>query len=99
MKLRYTIKENSLIARIAAFKLKSNSAAIVIGSTIHLHNTSREDFLKNKKWLKHELKHIQQFHEHGFLPFIYKYLIESLRNGYYNNRFEIEARNAENIME
>jgi hypothetical protein len=96
MKLRYKIKENSWIARIAAWKLRSDNVAIVIGSTIHLHNTSRESFLMNKRWLRHELKHIQQFHEYGFFPFIFKYLLETIRNGYYNNRFEKEARIAEN---
>ena len=95
MRLQYKIKENSWIAKIAAYKLKADSVAIVIGSTIHLHNTSRENFKKNERWLKHELKHVQQFHEHGFITFIFKYLVESIRNGYYNNRFEKEARLAE----
>ena len=93
--MKYRIKENSLIANIAAAKLKSGSVAIVIGSTIHLHQVSEKDFLKNEKWVKHEMCHIQQFKKFGFFKFILKYLRESARVGYYNNRFEVEARKAE----
>jgi hypothetical protein len=91
----FTIKENSWIAKIAAWKLKSRSVAIVFGSTIHLHHCSAADFLKNERWLKHEQCHIRQYRQHGYLGFILKYLWESLRRGYYNNKFEVEARAAE----
>jgi hypothetical protein len=97
--LIYSIKENTWIARIAARKLKASSVAIVIGSTIHLWNTSREDFLADERWLKHELCHVAQFRRYGFLNFIARYLWESWRNGYYNNKFEIEARKAEELRE
>jgi hypothetical protein len=91
----YNIKENSWIARIAAWKLKATSVAIVVGRTIHLHNSSAADFLKNERWLKHELCHIRQYQQHGLVGFIVKYLWESLHKGYYNNKFEVEARKAE----
>ena len=94
--LIFHIKENSWLARIAAKKLKADSVAMVLGKTIHLHNSSKEDFLKNKKWVRHELCHVQQFQQYGFIGFIVRYLIESVRHGYYNNRFEVEAREAEN---
>jgi hypothetical protein len=90
------IKENSWIAKIAAHKLESDNVAIVIGRTIHLYHVSKEDFLKDEKWVRHEMCHIRQFKEHGFFPFIFKYLLESLRRGYYQNKYEIEARMAEN---
>jgi hypothetical protein len=89
------IKENSWIAKIAAGKLQSDNVAIVIGRTIHLYHVSKEDFLKDEKWVRHEMCHIQQFKKHGFLPFILKYLYESLKVGYDNNKFEAEARKAE----
>jgi hypothetical protein len=89
------IKENSLIARIAAAKLRSARVAIVIGKTIHLHNTTASDFLGNERWVRHELAHVRQFDEHGFFPFLLKYLVESIRRGYYHNRYEAEAREAE----
>lgn len=91
------IKENSWIAKLAAKKLKSGNVAIVFGKTIHLHNVSAEYFLDDKKWLKHEACHIRQFKEHGFFIFIVKYLWESIKHGYHNNKFEAEARLAEEI--
>ena len=91
----FIIKENSLLARIAAFKLGTKSVAIVMGKTVHLHNARKEKFLQNKRWVKHELCHIRQFQQHGYWLFIIKYLWESIRNGYYNNKYEVEARAAE----
>ncbi len=44
-----TIKEKSWLAAIAARKLKTTKVAMVIGRTIYLHNTSREEFMTNKK--------------------------------------------------
>jgi hypothetical protein len=93
--MEFLIKENSWIAKLAAKKLRSENVAIVIGKTIHLYHVSRQDFLKDDKWVKHEMCHISQFKKYGFLNFIFKYLVESMRNGYYNNKYEIEARNAE----
>ena len=93
--MNLNIRENSWIAKLAAKKLRSENVAIVIGSTIHLHNTTKVAFLQDKKWVKHELCHVQQFKEHGKFLFILKYLYESLRHGYYNNKYEVEARLAE----
>ncbi len=94
--MKITIKEKSGIARLAAMFLKEDNMAIVIGKTIHLWNASRHDLLKNKKWLQHELIHVQQFKRYGFIRFILLYIFESLRNGYNNNKYEIEARVKEN---
>lgn len=93
--IKYRIKEKSLLARLAAFNLGSSNVAMVIGRTIHLHNVGREEFTQNKKWLRHEQEHLKQFQEHGFLPFLMKYLWESLRSGYFHNKYEVAARAAE----
>jgi hypothetical protein len=93
----YEIKENSWLAKIAALKLGTKAVAMVLGKTIHLHNTTKTDFLKDERWVKHELCHIKQFKEHGYVGFIIKYIWESIRKGYYNNRFELEAREAEDL--
>ncbi|MFT3682502.1 MAG: DUF4157 domain-containing protein [Ferruginibacter sp.] len=94
-KTDFIIKENSWLAKIAAFKLGTNAVAMVLGKTIHLHNTTKEDFLKNERWVKHELCHIRQFRQHGYIPFLAKYVWESIRKGYYHNKYEAEAREAE----
>ena len=91
----FKIREKSLFARIAAKKMRSHSVAMVLGKTIHLHNISEKDFLSNERLLKHELCHVRQYQQHGFIGFLIKYLLESLRKGYYNNKFEVEARHAE----
>ncbi len=90
-----SIKENSWIAKIAARKIRSDNVAIVIGKTIHLHNVSKARFLEDKRWVKHELCHVRQFQQHGFASFIFKYLWESMHSGYYHNKYEVEARDAE----
>jgi hypothetical protein len=99
LRTKINIKEHAVIAKIAARNLKQSKMAITIGNTIYLHNVSKQDFLSDKNWLCHELKHARQFQEYGYFNFIFKYLWESLRKGYYNNRFEIEARNAEKDFE
>ncbi len=92
----YIIKENSWIAKLAAKKLRSDKVAIVIGKTIHLYNTPKNKFLLNERWLKHEVCHVKQFKQNGYLIFIAKYLWESIKHGYHNNKYEVEAREAEN---
>ena len=93
MKVR--IKENSWVAKLAARKMKADKAAIVFGNTIHLHDISRNQFLIDSDWVCHELKHVEQYQQNGFAVFICKYLLEWIKNGYYNNRFEVEARESE----
>lgn len=68
---------------------------MVIGRTIHLFNATREEFLSNEKWLCHELVHVQQYEKLGLLRFFLLYLYESATKGYYNNKFEKEARSKE----
>ena len=96
-KADFTIKENSVLAKIAAKKMRSTNVAMVLGKTIHLYGVSETEFLQDVKWVKHELCHIKQYKEHGYFIFVAKYLWESLKKGYYNNKFEVEARAAENL--
>ncbi len=91
------IKENSWLAKMAAWKLGSKDVAMVIGNTIHLYGVSKNDFLKDERWVKHELCHVRQYKQNGYVGFLAKYLWESIRNGYHNNRFEKEAREAEQL--
>lgn len=81
-----------MLARIAAKKLGVSQVALTIGQTIHLCRTPRAEFLANERWVKHELAHVEQFRRYGFLRFLGMYLWESVRKGYHQNRFEIEAR-------
>jgi hypothetical protein len=92
---RIRIRERSWLARIAAFKLRSRQAAMVLGRTIHLHGMSTQQFLISRRLLLHELCHVQQYRRYGFFGFLARYLWYSLRFGYYNNPLEVEARRAE----
>jgi len=85
------IKENSWVAKLAAKKLKTKNVAIVIGSTIHLYNVTKQQFLQDEKWVKHEVCHLKQFQKHGNFTFILKYLLESIQHGYRHNKYEAEA--------
>src|SRR5882757_418826 len=89
------IKENSWLAKIAAKKLGTGNVAMVLGNSIHLFGTTKANFLKDGAWVRHELCHVAQFRKHGYLIFLIKYLYESMRKGYYNNKYEVEARAAE----
>jgi hypothetical protein len=90
------IKEGKIIARIAAAILRTNKIAVVIGKTIYVYGIAIPDFVTDRKWLLHELKHIQQYHTQGITAFVLRYTYYTIKYGYYNNPYEKEARNAEN---
>ncbi len=95
------IRENALVARIAAFNLGASKqgAAIVFGRTIYLHKVSRDQLLKNIPYLRHEIAHVLQYEREGYFSFLAKYLWYSLRFGYQNNPFEREAQQAQTDKE
>jgi hypothetical protein len=93
--MQVRIKENSWMARLAAWNLKETTIAFTLGRTIHLHHCSRSEFLAAPQWVCHELQHVAQFEKYGLIPFTLRYLWESIFKGYYYNKYEIEAREAE----
>lgn len=54
----------------------------------------KEAHMRSKKLIAHELKHIEQMDRHGKIKFMFLYVIELFRNGYKNNKYEVEARGA-----
>ena len=93
--IKVSISDNAWQARLASRFLKSDNAAIVFGSNIYLWGSSKQAFLDNRRWLLHELQHVLQYQREGFTGFIFKYFINHIRYGYYNNPYEVEARDAE----
>lgn len=87
------LKTNTLVSKIA-FRLirsfKNRAVASTIGKTIHLHNITPEDFVQRQAFLRHELQHAIQYQTIRF--FALKYIWQTLRHGYFNNPYEIEAR-------
>jgi hypothetical protein len=90
--IKVRIKENSLRARLAAFKLGSSNVAMVWGSTVLLHGVSKASFLANDKWVRHELRHVWQAQQMGTFAFLWRYSILAIKHGYTNHPFEIDAR-------
>jgi hypothetical protein len=59
-------------------------------------------FKRNPGWygpeiLKHEMAHVAQIERVGFFKFYITYVLYSLRHGYHNNPYEVEARAAESL--
>lgn len=94
-----SIIEQSWMARCACLFMKTDSVAMVWGRKILLWGVSRQEFLANRSWVQHELQHVRQFRELGTGRFVVLYLAEWVKKGYHNNRFEREARAAENRSE
>ncbi|WP_151086506.1 DUF4157 domain-containing protein [Hymenobacter baengnokdamensis] len=84
---------NSPLARIARLVLgRAPRVAMVLGQTVHLSGATREEFLADPEWVAHEEVHLRQVRELGTVRFLWLYLVESARVGYYQNKFEVEAR-------
>lgn len=92
---RVYVVENAWLAKMAALKMGSHRVAMVIGRRIYLWGVTKTDFLQQPAWVKHELAHVAQYQRYGVVKFLLLYLLEWIKNGYYNNRFEVEARAAE----
>lgn len=53
------------------------------------------DHMADEKLIRHEMKHIEQIKTEGRLKFAVKYVYYTIRHGYWNNPYEVEARAAE----
>lgn len=51
--------------------------------------------LNSNRLIAHELTHIEQINNLGIIKFTYEYIVELYKNGYKNNKFEVQARNNE----
>lgn len=89
------IVERARIAQVAAWVLKQQTCALVLGRTIFLHGANRQAYLSDERWLRHEAAHLLQYRRYGMAGFLLRYLWYSLRYGYRNNPLEQEARRAE----
>ncbi|HSR40323.1 MAG TPA: hypothetical protein VLL95_15540, partial [Phnomibacter sp.] len=84
MKLPHSVRivEQSTPARLAAAWLGSSKVAMVWGNRILLWGCSQEEFLMNIPWVRHELKHVEQYQRLGLFPFLIRYTWYSIRYGY-----------------
>ncbi|HLL46344.1 MAG TPA: DUF4157 domain-containing protein [Longimicrobiaceae bacterium] len=88
---RVTFREGRLVPAIGGVlgKMRGPAAAVTLGRTIVVH----PDVRLSRRLLVHELTHVRQWEEDRLFPL--RYALESLRRGYWNNRYELEAREAE----
>lgn len=93
------VKRGSHLAQLACRVMRSHAIALVWGRTIHLYGADPNHLLSNQNWLAHELVHVRQFESKGIVNFLYLYLRDWMKHGYYNNRYEIEARDASNHLD
>jgi len=82
---RVKVIEHSLFAR-----LHWNAVATTRRRRIYLRH-SAEEFFNDPALMIHEFFHVMHQWEPRLLTTV-RYVIESLRRGYWNNRFEVEAR-------
>jgi hypothetical protein len=68
--------------------------AITVGRTIFL-SCSKEDFLSDTPWVRHEFTHVEQYKKYGVLEFAKRYLFFSIFHSYKKNPIEKEAISAE----
>lgn len=81
------IRRGGLLPRLGGWCLGQASVdGITIGRTVWL----RPGAPASAELLLHELAHVRQFQSIALFPI--RYWWESLRRGYVNNRYEIEAR-------
>jgi hypothetical protein len=84
-KIRF--RRGGLPPRVAGWCLRQPSvAAITLWNTVWLGDKVAADL----ELLLHEARHVQQFEASWAFPF--QYLVESIRRGYWKNRFEVDAR-------
>jgi len=87
---------NNPIAKLAGrMHGEEEDYAITIGRTIYL-SCSKEDFLSDTPWVRHEFTHVQQYRKYGILEFAKRYLFFAIFfHSYSKNPFEKEAISAE----
>ena len=87
---------HSTIARIIGrMHGEEEDYAITIGRTIFL-SCSKQDFLSDTPWVRHEFTHVQQYKKYGVLEFAKRYFFSAIfYHSYAKIPFEKEAISAE----
>lgn len=81
---------NSNFAKVLGFF--HNEKLFAITTSKNCCRYSCDKSLISHEWFNHEEIHKKQFERYGWFRFIILYLLEIIRHGYKNNKFEIEAR-------
>lgn len=87
---RYNSRLAKLVAKLAGWR----QAGITLGQTTY-YSVSSEVVDADHSWRSHENWHKVQWRRDGRLKFACLYLWYTLRHGYQNNPYEVEARGHE----
>jgi hypothetical protein len=85
------LREGRLLPALGGFfaRMRGPAAAVTLRHTIVVHPAVR----LTPRLLAHELEHVRQWDDDALFPL--RYTVETLRHGYQQNRYEREARQAE----
>ncbi len=64
-------------------------AAITVGNIIFV-SCSRKEFIEDKRWVKHEITHVNQYKRYGLIGFWKRYFAMLIIYGYNNHPMENE---------
>jgi len=91
----FRVVGNSKLAKIAGrVNGEREKYAITFGKTIFVSCT-KEDFLSEDWWVRHEVTHVQQYKKYGVFGFLKRYVGYAIVYRYRENPFEKEAISAE----
>lgn len=91
----FKVVEKSKLARFAGrMSGQQDKYAITFGKTIFV-SCSKEDFLAEDWWVRHEVTHVQQYKKYGIVGFLERYIVSSIFHSYREIPFEKEAISAE----
>ena len=84
------LREGGLIPRIGGLlgRMGGAAAAVTLGRTIVVNPGAR----LSRQLLVHELTHVRQWRDDPLFPL--RYTLATIRHGYINNPYEVEARQA-----
>lgn len=84
------LRVGRLIPRIGGLlgRMRGPAHAVTLGRTIIVHPR----FTLDDRLLAHELVHVRQWRQDPLFPL--RYTLATLRHGYWNNPYEVEAREA-----
>lgn len=71
--VKFKVRENSLIGKVAARLHGTDQYAVTVGKTIYI-SCPAEDFFERTGWVYHELTHIYQYKKLGTLEFLKRYM-------------------------
>ena len=88
-------KYNHWLGKLFGKMADETNYAVTIGQTTYY---SCSESLVTPRWRRHEDEHKRQWAAEGRIRFLVKYLWYQMKYGYYENPYELDAREAEEMV-